>query len=301
MNDSIVLGIDGGGSTCRVIVTTPELHILAESETRTSVNPNGVGRDVAMQRIHETIQTALQQASLTSDQISAVGIGIAGAEAGHSAEWLREVVEGISPGAKMALSSDHEIALVGAHGRRLGVLILSGTGSIAYGVNSTGKTSLIGGWGYLLGDEGSGYWVGMEGLKAAIRAMEGRDPATALTSVILQDNQLQTRGDIIHWVYGEPRVRDIARFAPLVLEQAEAGDRVAFGIVEAAAHELERKVCTILHQLDREPLEIAFTGSLLSHPNPLSRLLCELLGLSELPQAKYPAVMGAALLALELV
>lgn len=298
MSERYVLGIDGGGSTIRVVVMTPDFNTHGSAEAPTSVNPNGVGRDVAARTIQDKMREAIANASLKPEQIAAVGIGIAGAEAGHSAEWLAQVVSAVCPGAKPALSSDHEIALVGAIGERRGVLILAGTGSIAYGVNRAGKSVLVGGWGYLLGDEGSGYWIGMQALRAAVRALEGRDPATTLTDVLLAANDLTTRGEMIHWVYGQARVREIARFAPLVLEQAALGDRVAAEIVEAAAHELALKVRTVLYQLDREALPIAFTGSVLSHPNAVSTRLCELLGLTEHPRSRHSAVVGAALLAL---
>lgn len=299
MTEQYVLGIDGGGSTIRVIVATSDLTIIGQSEASISVNPNTMGYDAAAQTIQEKMREAVANAQLSMAQISAVGIGIAGAEPENVGEWLYSLVVAACPNAKIALSSDHEIALVGATGERRGVLILAGTGSIAYGVNTAGKTALIGGLGYLLGDEGSGYWIGMRGLKAAFRALEGRDPSTSLVDVLLQAHSLKTRREMLHWVYEQPRVRDIARFAPLVLEQAAAGDRVSCQIIESAAFELALKVRTILHQLDREALPIAFTGSLLSHPNPLSLLLCELLDLPELPKAKYSSVMGAALLALQ--
>jgi glucosamine kinase len=299
MIEQYVLGIDGGGSTIRAIVATPDLTIIGQSEAAISVNPNAMGYAAAAHTIQDKMREAVANAQLSIEQIGAVGIGIAGAEAENVGEWLHSLVIDVCPSATIALSSDHEIALVGAIGERRGILILAGTGSIAYGVNSAGKTALIGGLGYLLGDEGSGYWIGMSGLKAAFRALEGRDPSTSLIEVLLEAHHLKTRREILHWVYEQPRVRDIARFAPLVLEQAAAGDRVSSQIIQSAAFELALKVRTILHQLDREALPIAFTGSLLSHPNGLSLLLCELLDLPELPKAKYPSVMGAALLALQ--
>lgn len=297
--DTAVLGIDGGGSTIRAVVIRPDRSVLGSAEAATSVNPNGVGYEAAAQMIQDKMREAIVNAGRTPDQIAAVGIGIAGAEVGHAEDWLRGVVRGVCPQAHMALSSDQEIALVGAVGERRGVLILAGTGSIAYGVNTSGNTALVGGWGYLLGDEGSGYWIGMQGLQAAVRALEGREPATTLVDALLTARDMTTRGEIIHWVYPGPTVRDIARFAPVVLDHAAQGDAVANRIVEQGARELALMVRAVLHQLDYETLPIAFAGSVLSHLNPLTLRLCSLLGLPELPRPLHSAVIGAALLALE--
>ena len=157
------MGIDGGGSTVRVVIVTPDLTICGQSEGPT-VNPGVVGSENAANTIRQAMRTALKSANLTADQIAAVGIGVAGAAAYHSADWLRAVVGAVTPQARIVPSADFEIALVGALGQREGVLVLAGTGSLAYGVNAAGETALVGGWGYLLDDAGSGYWIGHPGI-----------------------------------------------------------------------------------------------------------------------------------------
>jgi glucosamine kinase len=293
-----VIGIDGGGSTVRVSVVTPDLHVIGEAKGTTS-NPNLVGRSVAMQNIQSTVREAVAAAHLTTDQISAVGIGIAGGEASHSEAWLREVVAGVTPNAEIAPSGDHEIALVGAHGQRKGILVLSGTGSLACGVGSTGDYVVIGARGYLLGDEGSGYWIGMEGLKAAIRDDDGRGRHTRLTTLFLETFGLRNVEAIVPWLYhtGISRTKEIATFAATVLDQAKYGDAVAADIVLRAAEELALAVRAVNYRLHMEALPIAFAGGLLSFANPLSLKLCELLGLPGLPQPRYTPAIGGAILA----
>ncbi len=294
-----VIGIDGGGSTVRVSVVTPELTVVGEAKGSTS-NPNLVGRDVAMKTIQSAVRDAVAAAHLTTDQIAAVGIGIAGGEASHSEAWLREVVSGVTPKAQIAPSGDHEIALVGAHGQRKGILVLSGTGSLACGVGTPGHYVVIGARGYLLGDEGSGYWIGMEGLKATIRDDDGRGRHTTLTNLFLQTFDLPNVESIIPWLYhaGVSRTKEIATFAGKVLEQAEQGDAVAADIVLRAAEELALAVRAVNYRLHMEALPIAYAGGLLSFANPLSLKLCELLGLPDLPQPRYSAAIGGAILAL---
>lgn len=295
-----VMGIDGGGSTVRVVIVNSALTIIGQSQGA-GANPNIIGQDAAARTIQRAITEALTDAGLSPGQVMGVGIGVAGA-AQHQ-PWLRRVVVEAMPYAQIAMSTDYEIALVGAHGRRRGVLVLAGTGSLAYGVNSAGHSALVGGWGYLLGDEGGGYWLGMQGLRAAVRMADKRGPETSLAPAILDALHLSQPREITHWLYeaGSSRVQEVGAFAPLVLEHAEKGDRIAGEIVTTAAQELALAVRAVFYQLKEEQLPLAFTGGLLSAPNPLTELLCKLLGLEAMPKPRYSPSVGAGLLALALI
>lgn len=294
-----VIGIDGGGSTIRVGIYHTDLTPLAETGGDT-VNPSIIGREEAAARIQAAISAALAQAGLAPADISAAGVGIAGAANTHSQDWLRGVIGAALPAARIVVSADYEIALVGAHGRREGVLVLCGTGSLAYGVNAAGQTALAGAWGYLIGDEGSGYWLGAAGLRAAVRAADGRGRDTLLLPLLLDALRLQQPLDVIGWLYhsDSPRMRDVAALAPLVLRCAAEGDSVALALVEEAAEELALAAHAVITRLDMPSGPIAFAGSLLAAPNPLSERLCEHLALDAIPQPRYSPVTGAALLAL---
>ncbi len=294
-----VMGIDGGGSTVRVVIASRDLAIHGQSEGPTA-NPAVVGADTAAQTIHRAMHTALESASLAADQIAAVGIGIAGAAASHSAGWLRAVVEVVTPQARIVPSADYEIALVGALGKREGVLVLAGTGSLSYGINESGETALVGGWGYLLDDAGSGYWIGIRALEAVARQADGRGTQTALTPALLHALDLREPMDLIAWLYysGAARNRAIAELAPLVIRHAAEGDPVAQVIVSGAAEELALAARTVIRRLGMIAPEIAFAGGLLTHENLLSLKLCAMLGLESIPAPRHPPVIGAVLLAL---
>jgi N-acetylglucosamine kinase-like BadF-type ATPase len=293
-----IIGIDGGGSTIRAAVFSPDLtqHSQFIGET---VNPSLIGREESARRIQHAIRAAADDAKLDLEQIAAVGLGVAGAAKVHSEGWLREIVGEILPDARVAASSDYEIALVGAHGEREGALILAGTGSLAYGVNKAGESWLAGGWGYLLGDEGSGYWLGAQALRAAARMADGRGRETVLTPLFIKTLNLEKPLDLTPWLYqnSPPRARDVAQLAPLVLECARSGDVVATEIISKGAYELALAGRSVIRQLHLNPQKIAFAGSLLAEANPLSTLLCELLGLQAIPHALYAPVVGAAILA----
>ncbi len=285
-----VMGIDGGGSRLRVAILTPDLDTVAESGAET-VNPAIVGPEKAREMIRAAMCEALQCAGLQADQIAAVGIGIAGAAPCHSASaipWLRDVVSVVLPDALIVPSADYEIALVGALGERLGVLVLAGTGSLAYGVNAAGESALAGAWGYLLDDAGSGYWLGRQTLEAVARAADGRGPQTTLSDAVLSTLRLPDAYALVPWLYqvGQPRTREVAALAPLVLTHAEAGDAVAGEIVTRACDELTLAARTVIRRLQMEAPKIAFAGGLLNTPNPLSLALCQALDLPALPQPR---------------
>ena len=294
----VVMGIDGGGSTLRVVITDADLNIIGQSEGGTA-NPSVIGHEAAAQLIHKQIQVALESAGLAAAQIEAVAAGIAGASATHSADWLDKVLRPALPQALIVPSSDVEIALVGAHARREGILVLAGTGSVAYGINASGQAAQVGGWGYLIGDEGSGYWLGLQAIQAVTQAVDGRASETTLTEVILKTLALDMPRQLIAWLYRSetPRTPDIARLAPLVIAAA-AVDPTARYILVHGAQALSDHVTALQQQLEMPNTAIALAGGLLDQPNPYALMLCEKLGLAEFPIAKYPPVMGAALLAL---
>lgn len=287
-----VMGIDGGGSGVRVAITTPDLSVLGSAEG-TSANPNSAGRDAAAASVQQAIRAALAAANLSPRDITAVAAGIAGTVT--MPDWVRTTIAAVLPDSVIRAATDFEIALVGAHGERRGILILSGTGSVAFGVNSAGKSLQVGGWGYLLGDEGSGYLLGLQALQAVVRAADGREQPTGLTDVILEALNLSAPSELIQWMYATTRTRDVARLAPLVL--ATEDDPVAQTIIAACISELALMGQTVARRLQIASPAYAFAGGLLSEPNPVSTGLCTALGLPGLPVPQYPPVIGAALLA----
>lgn len=293
-----LMGIDGGGSSLRIAVVDDNLTAYSEYHASTSVNPMAVGPEHAARVIQDGIRAALTRANLTSAEIKAVGIGVAGALTGEMPHWLNTVVGKALPGVPVVTASDSEIALTGAHGKRQGILVIAGTGSIVLGINSSGQSCLVGGWGYLVGDEGSGFWLGREALRAAARAVDGRGPASPLTAELLSRESFKSRDSLVEWVYRTPvNIREIAQLAPLVLQYAAVKDGIALPLVEAAADELALAVRTVQHTVAEDALRIAFGGGLLAAPNSLSERLCQRLSLSAFPVSRYPAAVGAAILA----
>ncbi len=289
------MGIDGGGSTLRVVIVDHALIPLAEA-LRSTANPSVIGHDAAAALIQSAMREALSQ---VSEPIDAVGIGVAGASAVHSAAWLLEVVHPVIPRALVIPSTDTVIALVGAHGALRDVMVLAGTGSVALAINSRGEPVQAGGWGYLLGDEGSGYWLAMEAMRACARWQDGTQPeARDLAQKVMTALDLARGVDLISWVYRQPPpVREIAGQASLVLDAARDGDTAAKEIVIRGAHALAAITRAVIARAELHAPAIQFCGGLLAFDNPLSTALCQELELAARPIALYPPATGAALLA----
>ena len=298
MSEPLFMGIDGGGSKLRITITDADLRSLASIESGPA-NPSGIGHDNARTLIRHEIADALRQARLQPREIAAAAIGIAGASNLHSEDWLLETVEPALPDALIVPSSDLEIALVGSLGQRQGILLLAGTGSAVFGVAPGGQRLQIGGWGYLLGDEGSGYWIGSQLLRHII-ARHDRGASTrddALTRACMDVLGLTEPRELIAWLYRskEAPAPRIASLAELVLNAD--GSEWATTCVESAAEQLARQVDLMRSRLDYESAPIAFAGGLLDKDNALSQRVTQRLGLPRRPIARHPPVIGAALLA----
>lgn len=295
----LFMGVDGGGSTLRVALVDAELHVLAQVE-RGAANPNTIGKQASAALIQSAMGETLAAAGKNAAAVTAVALGVAGAA--HLQAWLYETVLAALPYSRIVTSTDFEIALVGARGERLGVLVLAGTGSVAFGVNHAGDKVQVGGWGYLLGDEGSGYWIGLQALKALVHHADqhyarASEAASGLPRRVMETLALSAPHEIIGWLYGQPRVRDVARLTDLVFEAAAEGDNTALEIIDSAVAELSRLVETVRRRLRSPGLPIAFAGGLLSAETLLSQRLARTLALPDVPHARYSPVIGAALLA----
>ena len=289
------IGIDGGGTSLRVVIVDDDLYEIA-SATGEGVNPNTVGLDTAQNRIRQLVRNVLKQGGLHS--VDGVAIGIAGASNEHSADWLRQTLQPVLPEAAIVPSSDMEIALVGARGRLDGILLLAGTGSVAFGISPDGQQQRIGGWGYLLGDEGSGYWIGMQALQSLTRSFDGLIILSSqLPQVLMTHLDLQRPSDLIRWLYQKATPGDVASLAPLVMDLAAQEDKLARDIISKAAEHLTSMVQTLLTNLKLDRESIVFAGSLLTDNTLLQTMVCQRLDLRSTPVACHTPVVGAALLA----
>lgn len=155
-----------------------------------------------------------------------------------------------------------------------GVLVTAGTGSVAWGTDDGGRVVRVGGWGPLVGDEGSGYILALEAVRAVLRARDGRGPETALTAALLDATNAEEPEELVDWVAREDRA-EVAELAPVLMDVADAEDPVATSLVDEGGRALTAHLDAILQRLGGPVPEIAFGGSLLRPGTPLRRILEE--------------------------
>lgn len=256
------LGVDGGGSKTLAVVVD-EHGIEHGRAFAGSSNFAAVGLDASVGQVFQAAEEAARAAS-ASLPVAAAWLGLAGVDSLHAYDLLLPRFHGLA--GKVRLTNDAELVLGGLDGV-VGVALIAGTGSIALGRNTQGVLSRAGGWGHVLGDEGSGYDIGRCALRAVMRAADGRGEATTLLPAILQDWGLSEASDILARIYPNGDKALIARLSTLVLRAAEAGDRTAREIVWGAADELALAACTVGRALGFESaqLPLALGGGLLLH------------------------------------
>lgn len=242
------LGVDGGASKTAALVTDEEGRALGDGVAGPS-NHLRVGIETAARNIERAVNKALVAADVASREIVWAYCGIAGAD--HPAH-RQEVVDSLSiffPRGNFTVDNDARIALTGAVGFGAGVVVIAGTGSVAYGRNDAGEEWRAGGWGPTLGDEGSGFFIARGGMSAVLREYDGRGPATMMTEMLRREFQLEPR-DLPRFVYASTtHADDIARYGKLVIDAAEAGDDAAKTIVRRASRELAACVLAVARKL----------------------------------------------------
>ncbi len=261
------LGVDGGGTKTELAAISEDGVLLYRS-TGASTNPHAVTEAGAIRELLALLESLVDADALRGMEPAGLCLGLSGvdlpAERRAFEEALRTFLsDRLGLDVPFSLLSEAEISLMAAVGRPFGLLAVSGTGSIVYGVEPDGTRHRAGGWGHLLGDEGSGYAIGLRALKAVMSAYDGAKPATAMTPALLASLSLREPPELKSYIY-RPEIAkaDIASFAKLAIDACEAGDAVAAGIVRGEAEALASTAGALLDRrlyFLAEP--VAFAGS----------------------------------------
>lgn len=310
MEKQVVLGIDAGGSKTVVLVADAAGLTLGQARGGPA-NYHAVGFAAASAAITDTAREALRAAQVEARQVRALCLGAAGVDRPEDRalwmEWARQAF----PAAAARVVNDALIVLAagaaedaGSVIRCCGLAVIAGTGSIVYGRDENGNTARAGGWGYLLGDEGSNYAIGRAALNAITRAADGRGPQTALVGAVLRHWSLAEPAHLVGKVYGDISRNDISRLGRVVESTADAGDAVALAILEEAGRELALAAGAVVARLGLAgDIPCALAGAVLirgPRVRDAFRHAAEQAGLSLKPLAlvEDPAV-GAVRMALE--
>ncbi|HSZ03259.1 MAG TPA: BadF/BadG/BcrA/BcrD ATPase family protein [Terriglobales bacterium] len=255
---SIFLGIDGGGSKTSCIIGD-ENSVLG---TGTSAGSNvvRVGESRARESLGAAIRQACAAANISPSRIEKTCVGIAGGALPEVAGVVRRLVSEFVSG-EVAVVGDMVIAMEAAFGGGPGVIVIAGTGSIAYGRNSAGQTARAGGWGFAISDEGSGHWIGRSAVAATMRAY---DEAADVRSSGLLDNIMKSWGisSREQLVVAANKSPDFAALLPAVLSAADAGDATARIVLTHAGGELATLAGIVIARLfgKRRAVPVAVSG-----------------------------------------
>ena len=292
------LGVDGGQSSTTALIGDAAGRVVGAGHGG-PCNHVGAeeGRTKFISALNACVQAACLQAGLDASSVRFVSacLGFSGGPADKEA-----LVHEILPSGRTLVTDDARIAFAGAAGGAPGLIVIAGTGSIAFGRNAAGETARAGGWGYLFGDEGGGFYIARQALRAALRSEEGWGAPTALRSVLLHATGARDMSDLLHRCYTSefPHSR-VAGFAKLVDAAAENGDHIAREILHESAQQLAMLAAAVRRQLfgAGDVVRLAYVGGVFHSRTLLARFqsLVELEEGNRLAPPLYGPAAGALL------
>lgn len=301
-----LLAVDGGGTKCRAVLVDRERNILGSAGAG-ACNYQGVGRAAAELELAKAIEAAVSALKRPSQQpieVECAVLGLAGLDTEYDRKILLEMVKQVLTrlnivAKNLLVENDGLVALLGATNGEPGVLVIAGTGSIAYGINEQGISARTGGWGHRVGDEGSGYWIGKNAITAILQAADGRGEVTELAASILPYLGLRDAEELFNWTYSSRySVENVGELSRLVSAVAAGGDAVAKRILAAAGEELFAAAKAVIDRLDMRHKEFTYIlqGGVLQNEGVIRALVVERLQqyspLAKLDLAKNEPIYG---------
>jgi len=285
---SIFLGIDGGGSKTSCVIG--DENSLLGTGISAGSNVVRVGERQAREALGAAIRQACAAANFTPGQIDRTCVGIAGGARPEVAGVVRRLLSEFVSG-EIEVVGDMVIAMEAAFGGGPGVIVISGTGSIAYGRNSKGEIARAGGWGFAISDEGSGHWIGRAAVAASMRAYdEAGDASTGrLLDRIMKSWEVTTREQLVVSANAAPPP-DFAALLPAVLSAADAGDATARSVLTQAGVELAALAKIVIGRLfaNAGTVPVAVSGGVFCNCEVVREVFYDRL------RAEYPQVLPSA-------
>lgn len=271
---SIVVGVDGGGTKTRALLTDERGERIAEAVgAGSAVKPQEAERSAGI--IAGVVRDVLDNGALGDSRPRVLCVGVAGVGRETERQALWEALTTHQLADEVIVQTDLAVALDDAFLDGPGILLIAGTGSSAFGRGPTGTTGRCGGWGPNIGDEGGGAWIGKRALSVVAAASDGREPETPLTGAVLTAAEVAETSELIRWAAAATPAT-FATLAPIVMQVADGGDLRANSIVSLAVEELALHVRSLARQLftdERASIPVAFTGGLLSKGSSLRKRL----------------------------
>ncbi|GMU95815.1 MAG: hypothetical protein HZC46_05840 [Ignavibacterium album] len=272
-----LIGIDGGGTKTKCVITDFQLKPLFE----TTGGPSNFliqGTDKVSETILGLIIKCVNNLQIQFSDVAAIVLGTTGGGRQNDAEDLEKAITHLAAHKKIPLNifkveSDARIALEGAFSGKPGSILIAGTGSIMFGKDRKGNIHRVGGFGRFIGDEGSGFSIGQKGLRIVAKQFDGRGNKTLITDLLKEKFKIESPEKLINEIYRNNF--DIASVAPLVIEAAEKGDKAAQFIIESETEELILHIESMRKKLKEKKIFVALIGSLITTDNYFSFLFRE--------------------------
>lgn len=267
-----MLGIDAGGSKTVAWLADAEGRVIGEGRGG-GANLHSAGELATEKALFDVMHAALGDRAAMP---GVVCVGMAGMDRADDEAVVRGILRRLGCRGQIVAVNDAHIALVAGADESPGVVVIAGTGSIAYGIGPAGTAARAGGWGEVYGDEGSAFWVGARALASVVRAADRRGPATALTGLVLKHAEADRIDGLVRQVHTRPDRRQlIAAMAGLVARAQADGDAVAAEILRAAADELALAARSVVDQLGMrgERCQVVLAGGLFKMAPPMAAML----------------------------
>ena len=305
-HEKLFLGIDGGGTKTHAVITDSSFSVIGQGFSG-AANPLRAGLEEAVSHVEQAVSDACEQAGIELEDIDSACAAIAGINHPIHYHTMKDALDDALRIAGLDLVTDARAALEGALDGKPGVVVIAGTGSIAMGINQTGRQARAGGFGPTLSDEGSGYDIARGALQAVVSAFDDRSTKTSLTELICSKLGVASPSDLPGVIYNsDSEPVDIAHLAELVDEAARSGDEVAREILAAAGRDLGRLAISVIEKLDLSALEfrVACVGSVFRSGEfvlaPLREAVLAAAPRAQIGPPLYSPAIGAAKLAKEL-
>ena len=304
MVSDYILAVDAGQSSTSCLIGRTDGTLISSGHGGAAAVPNADRTEPMMRAaLTASVNEALDAISPRPIKLCAAYLSLTGGT-GVALEFLPTLI----PVERIKAETDSAAALASGTFGGSGVALISGTGCVTFAQNTEGQQIICGGWGYLLGDEGSGFWIGLQAVKVAIRVQDGREPKSRLTDLVMErlgvSDMRAAQAGIYNDLIQRPQIAQLAR---VVMEQSQEGDPTANAIITQAAAELLSLVKATCQQAGlSQPEEkvIVVTGGVMHPDTPVYRTFVQLAA-SQLPTYQvitptFPPVVGAFILGLQL-
>lgn len=277
-----VIGIDGGGTGSSLKIFSED-GVEAGGAVGGPTNISAQAADEVKSILDRLINEGLANAKVDINDVAVICIGTAGAGRARQAGILKDIIADIGIKGSIIIKDDTHIALVAGTGREEGIIVIAGTGSIAYGRTMEGRSFRAGGWGHIIGDEGSAYYIGIKAINEALKSYDGRSGSTMLLPMILETIGANNVDQLVEYIYrGEFSKSKIAILAKVVDEAFKQGDKTAKRILEQSAYELFLLADAVIKALDVADSALITSGSVLLNNKFIFDNFCSLM------KASYP-------------